>query len=237
MILYVRVLNQAPQLIEICLLRYIKGMSRDNEREDQQDPKDQQGQQDPKDPKDQKNSFSRWRLEELVTLIEKGKLITDSGNGENQGEQDDKTVESCQETIDTWAESMIPESMTLCKHLIFIGIMILIVVLFFLDQFGFPVRDWSWRINASKWLMDRTGRSTHSIIHFVLYAIPPIAAAFGGSFKLTERQYNDIMADMGDEKKAFKQSKKYRSLRENETIADAVTIVSVFIAAITALAS
>lgn len=212
-------------------------MSRDNKREDQQDQQDQKDQQGQQDPKDQKNLFLSRRLVELATLIKDDKLITDSGNGENQGEQDDKTLESCQETIDTWAESMIPESMTLCKHLILFGIMILIVVLFFLDQFGFPVRDWSWRINTSKWLMDSTGRSTHSIIHFVLYAIPPIAAAFGGSFKLTERQYNDIMADMGDEKKAFKQSKKYRSLRENETIADAVTIVSVFIAAITALAS
>ena len=221
-ILYVRVLNQAPQLIEICLLRYIKEMSKRN----------MCGKL--KEKRMQKKQFLLWRLDKLVTLIEKGEPGTGSGNEKNQVRKD---IKSRQETIDTWAKSMIPKSMTLWKYLILIGIMLLIVVLFFLDQFGFPHQDWSCQMGFLKWSIKISGRPTQSVIHFLLYAIPPIAAAFGGSYKLTERQYNDIMADMGDAKKAFKQSKKYRSLKGKETIADAVTIVSVFIAAITALAS
>lgn len=177
-------------------------------------------------PKTQKQ-FTHQHLQKLVTLIKEDEPKIGSGNGEDQEKQDDGTIESYQETIDNWAEGMITESISCVCYVVLFAILIIIGVLFFLDQFGF----------SQQWLTIGIGQSTHSLIHFLLYAIPPIAAAVGGAFKLTERKYNDIMADMEEKKQVFKQSKRYRSLMGRETVADAITIVSTFVAAITALVS
>lgn len=161
---------------------------------------------------------------EVDSSVEHAKTETPDIRDTGKTKDYKKRKKDLQHKIDYWVESKTREKLTLLQLIVLLGSMFVIVLMFAFQQ-RLPML-------LGK-LPAGTGRTVYFICHFAVLILPAISAACTSIANIAVKRYDRAIELLCEkEQKIFKRSAAYQNKIAWKTIAEALTIITAFIAAI-----